>query len=605
MRSKRVPGDGFAGVFLALAGVAAGLGGCDSGGGGDGGGGIDRTPAKLKLDHDNDYYVTGDLVFPRYGHVSLTLRDGRVLVLGGTDERGLNSSDIVEIFDQLLELDPDPQSGLGGFFDTDFQGDPIRLPSGGRILFTATLLRTGEVLVLGGAPDLLLGSPIPRIEVFDPFTRTFEVLAAEWRRGQTNAARFGHTATLMPDGRIIIVGGEEEVVTTEVIQNPPPQPPTIRDIVTFPAVRRLAIYDPSEKSKGVQDLFDGAGRAVELTLRGRAGHAAQLIAGLNGTLGTSDDVLVIAGGYSTLSGAQAPQAKIIGLAQRDLTTVVEYYDHQLRAVGRAGVTSERRANTPWLVNLGQHNPRTIDGFLGAANVVLLTHGDDDQFVTVRESEVFAVTFTGIGIGGGALFFEVPSPAQGHVQDIEDMRSRIVTDPIGRSGAPVLAVPRMMPTADGERVATWVFTTGGVHLTGIGRLPGLRDGIVLATHLFDPYFNNNILGAPRDLTRSRTSDNPSGIVGTWLSADNEVPLTNSSARWATATSLADLRMVPGPRIWHTASLLPGQDRISGTRDDRVLVIGGGTHYIVAQGGIGGDPTSPSAVIYLPPYANGYF
>ncbi|MBN1418519.1 MAG: hypothetical protein JXP34_07050, partial [Planctomycetes bacterium] len=64
-------------------------------------------------------------------------------------------------------------------------------------------------------------------------------------------------------------------------------------------------------------------------------------------------------------------------------------------------------------------------------------------------------------------------------------------------------------------------------------------------------------------------------------------------------------IPGPRVWHTASLVPGQDRISGTRDDRILVIGGGTYYIVAQGGIGGDPTSPSAVIYLPPYANGNF
>ncbi|MBN1420835.1 MAG: hypothetical protein JXP34_18840, partial [Planctomycetes bacterium] len=546
MRSKGRRGRGFlyAAGAVAAAAIAAWLGGCDSGGGGGDGGGIDRTPVKLKLTEDNAYYVTGDLVFPRYGHLSLTLRDGRVLVLGGSDERGLNTTDVVEIFDQILDIEPDPQSGLGGFVDTDYQGDPIRLPSGGRILFTATMLRTGDVVVLGGAADLLLSVPTPQIEIFDPFTRTFEVLAAEWRRGQENAARFGHTATLMPDGRIVIAGGQEVEVTTEVIPQPPPQQPIIRDITTFPAVRGFALFDPSDKAKGVQELLNSSGQQVLFTSRGRSGHAAQLIAGLNNTLGSSDDVLVIAGGYGTLSGASAPQAKIIGLDERDLMTAVEFYDHQLRTVARAGVTSERRANTPWLVNLGQHNSRTIDGVSGAANVVLLTHGDDDQFTTVTESEVYAVTFTGMGVGGGAVFLEVPSAAEGRVQDIEDIRSGITGDRIGRSGAPVIAVPRMMPTSDGERVATWVFTMGGVHLEGAGSLPGMRDGIVLATHIFDPYFNNNILGSPRDLTRSRTSGNPSGIVGTWLSADNEVPLTDSSVRWATATSLADLRMIPG-------------------------------------------------------------
>ncbi|MEO7455109.1 MAG: kelch repeat-containing protein [Gemmatimonadaceae bacterium] len=67
----------------------------------------------------------------------------------------------------------------------------------GRAMHTATRLRDGRVLIVGG------GSPatgVASAELFDPVTRTFKVLPV-------SAGRLGHTATLLPDGTVLVVGG--------------------------------------------------------------------------------------------------------------------------------------------------------------------------------------------------------------------------------------------------------------------------------------------------------------------------------------------------------------------------------------------------------------
>ncbi|MDR3100286.1 MAG: putative Ig domain-containing protein, partial [Paraburkholderia sp.] len=67
-----------------------------------------------------------------------------------------------------------------------------------RAFHTATLLPDGKVLVAGGrGTDGILASA----ELYDPTTATWSTT------GNLHTARAGHTATLLPDGRVLVAGG--------------------------------------------------------------------------------------------------------------------------------------------------------------------------------------------------------------------------------------------------------------------------------------------------------------------------------------------------------------------------------------------------------------
>jgi len=78
-----------------------------------------------------------------------------------------------------------------------------------RQLHTATALGDGRVLVIGGkAPFDGAGTDaIAVAEMWDPITGSFVPA------GSIAEARYGHTATLLPDGRVLVVGGYGEDAT--------------------------------------------------------------------------------------------------------------------------------------------------------------------------------------------------------------------------------------------------------------------------------------------------------------------------------------------------------------------------------------------------------
>lgn len=165
---------------------------------------------------------------PRYGHVAVRLADGRVLVAGGLDDtnRGQLATAVVydpgkgaEQTEAMRAARHQPAGALlpdgsvlvtGGLFE---RSADRYVPALGRWLPaasmtearwapTATVLRDGRVLVAGGGGNGGTGNETTAsAEIYDP-------LANRWTPVATMAvARHWHTATLLPDGRVLVIGG--------------------------------------------------------------------------------------------------------------------------------------------------------------------------------------------------------------------------------------------------------------------------------------------------------------------------------------------------------------------------------------------------------------
>jgi large repetitive protein len=120
------------------------------------------------------------LTFVRHAHSATRLRNGTVLIVGGTPFFAPDVS--AELFDPTTA-----HFTLTGQLLTN------------RSNHTASLLPDGEVLVTGGTSDGL--SVLASTERYNPITKLFRLSAA------MHTGRQGHTATLLSNGLVLIVGG--------------------------------------------------------------------------------------------------------------------------------------------------------------------------------------------------------------------------------------------------------------------------------------------------------------------------------------------------------------------------------------------------------------
>lgn len=128
---------------------------------------------------------TGEPSTLRFGHAAALLQNGNVLVVGGAKSNGpADELDSAEFYD--------PASGkwtTTGSLNTARSGN------------TATLLRSGQVLVAGGFKDTL--STLSSSESYDP-------VHGVWNTGEAlNEARDAQAAVLLEDGKVLVVGGEQ------------------------------------------------------------------------------------------------------------------------------------------------------------------------------------------------------------------------------------------------------------------------------------------------------------------------------------------------------------------------------------------------------------
>jgi N-acetylneuraminic acid mutarotase len=140
------------------------------------------------LDPDAETWIaTDDMTEPYYGHTATLLLDGTVLVAGGDAPSGPGARAW-------------PHAGLYDWVTATWDATQKMITP--RLGHTATLLPDGRVLVLGGRVHGGAASPLLRdAELYDPDTGRWAAI------GDMIDARSGHTATLLPDGRVLVLGG--------------------------------------------------------------------------------------------------------------------------------------------------------------------------------------------------------------------------------------------------------------------------------------------------------------------------------------------------------------------------------------------------------------
>ena len=74
-----------------------------------------------------------------------------------------------------------------------------------RLYHTATLLPNGKVLVAGGVDNI--GASLSSAELYDSATGNWS------STGSLGTARYDHTATLLPNGTVLVAGGFGYMVT--------------------------------------------------------------------------------------------------------------------------------------------------------------------------------------------------------------------------------------------------------------------------------------------------------------------------------------------------------------------------------------------------------
>jgi N-acetylneuraminic acid mutarotase len=142
--------------------------------------------------------LTGSMEHPRSSQTATLLPDGEVLVAGGAcNGSGNNCDSGSSLVNQRTAELYDPQTGTWTLTGAMREG---------RDLATATLLQNGEVLVAGGfnSCDDDFCSDLAESELYNPATGMWQVT------GKMHAAREQHTATLLPDGLVLVAGGLNE-----------------------------------------------------------------------------------------------------------------------------------------------------------------------------------------------------------------------------------------------------------------------------------------------------------------------------------------------------------------------------------------------------------
>lgn len=158
----------------------------------------------------------GTMSCRRTGHTATLLTNGLVLVVGGTYDTNSHATNSVDLYNPT-----------NGNWTT---ASPMTVA---RTAHTATLLADGTVLVAGGnyysGGSVFLSS----VEIYDPASGT-------WRTTNSlNTARTQHSATSLPDGKVLVAGGYGNSAYTATAETYNPATGTWKTVGQMSAARYI------------------------------------------------------------------------------------------------------------------------------------------------------------------------------------------------------------------------------------------------------------------------------------------------------------------------------------------------------------------------------
>lgn len=236
---------------------------------------------------------------PRTNHTATLLKNGKVLLAGGISKDENNS--------QFEVSSAEAYNPINHAWTLVAPMNEIRSEH------TATLLPSGKVLVAGGNDSALKG------EVYDPETNTWQLTAP------SHDPRRGHQATLLPDGRVLITGGyfwvsqiAKTFLSSAEIFDPNTQTWTLAEPMSMPRESHTATLLPNgtvlvtggqtyngQDSTALAEIFDpqtNTWHSVSPMKQPRAGHTATLL--------QDGNVLIVGGTFLDVRPINSPGAEI-------------------------------------------------------------------------------------------------------------------------------------------------------------------------------------------------------------------------------------------------------------------------------------------------------
>ncbi len=319
----------------------------------------------------------GRMTISRFWHVAVQLKNGRVLIAGGTDtDRPAHSqADMYHDSAELFDLERGASSTTGKMSQARTQDTAILL-NDGRVLIKGTIRNAAEVydpqagtfstladvpgLQRGLATTVLATGAIFAIDeqgnagIFDP--ATWEFTSA----GRMITPRSAHTSTLLAEGRVLIAGGTN----------------------AGGMVKRSEIYDPASRS------FSEAGALNDE----RWLHEAMLL---------QDGRVLIIGGRRGDITSEDVQA----------VTTAEFFDPETGTFAPAGDTGLPSIDAAFLLPTGK---------------VFVLSGRD---VAIYDPATGATTRTGHRIGENRILYTVTPLSDGRVMVSGGLKDMVSTDEV--------------------------------------------------------------------------------------------------------------------------------------------------------------------------------